>query len=42
VQALQKEEKRRREEQLEKARLRGREALRREQLVQACLYLLCC
>ncbi|XP_051813514.1 centrosomal protein of 295 kDa isoform X2 [Acanthochromis polyacanthus] len=31
---LQREEKRRREEQLEKARLRGREALRREQLVQ--------
>ncbi|XP_008281294.1 uncharacterized protein cep295 [Stegastes partitus] len=31
---LQREEKRKREEQLEKARLRGREALRREQLVQ--------
>lgn len=34
LQDLQREEKRRREEQLEKARLRGRQALRREQLVQ--------
>ncbi|XP_044058281.1 centrosomal protein of 295 kDa isoform X2 [Siniperca chuatsi] len=34
LQDLQREEKRRREEQLEKARLRGKEALRREHLVQ--------
>ncbi|GAA6223572.1 centrosomal protein of 295 kDa [Lates japonicus] len=34
LQDLQREEKRRREEQLEKARLRGKQALRREQLVQ--------
>ncbi|XP_040902302.1 centrosomal protein of 295 kDa isoform X2 [Toxotes jaculatrix] len=34
VQDLQREEKRRKEEQLEKARLRGKQALRREQLVQ--------
>ncbi|XP_076591283.1 centrosomal protein 295 isoform X2 [Chaetodon auriga] len=34
LQDLQKEEKRRREEQLEKARLRGKQALRRELLVQ--------
>lgn len=34
LQDLQREEKRRREEQLEKARLRGREALRREKLAQ--------
>ncbi|XP_045929282.1 centrosomal protein of 295 kDa isoform X2 [Micropterus dolomieu] len=34
LQDLQREEKRRREEQLEKARLRGKQALRREHLVQ--------
>lgn len=34
LQDLQKEERRRREEQLEKARLRGKQALRKEQLVQ--------
>lgn len=34
LQELQREEKRRREEQLEKARLRGMQALRREQLAQ--------
>lgn len=34
LQDLQREEKRRREEQLEKARLRGKQALRREQLMQ--------
>ncbi|XP_037631419.1 centrosomal protein of 295 kDa isoform X4 [Sebastes umbrosus] len=34
LQDVQREEKRRREEQLEKARLRGKEALRREHLVQ--------
>ncbi|XP_031719464.1 uncharacterized protein cep295 isoform X2 [Anarrhichthys ocellatus] len=34
LQDLQREERRRREEQLEKARLRGKEALRREHLVQ--------
>ncbi|XP_026226538.1 centrosomal protein of 295 kDa isoform X2 [Anabas testudineus] len=34
LQDLEKEEKRKREEQLEKARLRGKQALRREQLVQ--------
>ncbi|XP_041851766.1 centrosomal protein of 295 kDa isoform X3 [Melanotaenia boesemani] len=34
LQDLQREEKRKREEHLEKARLRGRQALRREQLVQ--------
>lgn len=34
MQDLQREEKQRREEQLEKARLRGKQALRREHLVQ--------
>lgn len=34
LQGLQKEEERKREEQLEKARLRGKQALRKEQLVQ--------
>lgn len=34
LQELQREEKRRREEQLEKARLRGKQALKREHLVQ--------
>lgn len=34
LQDLQKEERRRREEQLVKARLRGKQALRKEQLVQ--------
>lgn len=34
LQDLQREDTRRREEQLEKARLRGKEALRREHLVQ--------
>jgi len=34
LQDLQREEKRRKEEQLEKARLRGKEALRREHVIQ--------
>ncbi|XP_026185651.1 centrosomal protein of 295 kDa isoform X1 [Mastacembelus armatus] len=40
LQDLEREEKRRREEQLEKARLRGNQALRKERLVQDCEHLL--
>lgn len=37
LQEVKRDEERRREEQLEKARLRGKHALRREQLVQVLL-----